>query len=166
MSETTQQVDSGQLDLGWKWFEFHASQRMSTFKFFLTIYAACGGVALALLERGYAGFGLFAGLLTLYTPNLFWSMDKRSRQLTEIGEAIIETEWRRRGFSSDLNPIQRANKDPTRGGRFKGIFGRLFFFASVFALGVVLWALALLGQQYGLNGAAVFRGTFQNLPSR
>jgi hypothetical protein len=143
-------IEGDELETGWRWFEFHAAQRISAFKFFLTIYAASGGIALALLDKGYAGFGLLAGIFTFYIPFLFWSMDKRSRQLTEIGESIIDAQWKNRGFESILNPIQRATHDPSRGRRFKTIFRRLFWLGCIAAIGIIVWALILLEQQYGL----------------
>ena len=114
------------------------------------IYGATAGIALALLERGYAGFGFLGGILTLFVSFLFWSMDKRNRQLTEIGKLIIDAEWKRNGFAADLNPIKRATLDLSRGMRFRIIFRRLFLLGCMSALVIIVWAIFLLQQQYGV----------------
>jgi hypothetical protein len=146
---------AGELDSGWRWFEFHAAQRMSAFRYFLTIYAAVGGVALALLEKGYFVFGLVAAILTLWIAFLFWSMDKRSRQLIEIGEAIIDAQWGQRGYDAKLNPIRRAGADVARGRRFKAVFRRLFILGCIAALTLIAWAIFALSHQYDLYDAAL-----------
>jgi len=146
---------AGELEAGWRWFEFHAAQRMSAFRYFLTIYAAVGGVALALLEKGYFAFGLVAAVLTLCIAFLFWSMDKRSRQLIEIGEAIIDAQWGQRCYDAKLNPIRRAGADIAQGQRFKAVFRRLFLLGCVAALTLIAWSIFALSQQYDLYETAV-----------
>ena len=73
----------------WNWFEYHASQRMTVFRFFL-IFAA-------IISAGYvqvvvkapligAALGLFLSFITV----AFWRLDRRNVALIKLAEAHLK----------------------------------------------------------------------------
>src|SRR5437667_1210106 len=78
------------LSTGWRWFEYHAKQRLDTFKFFLTIYSATGAAGAILYDRGFVRLSLGLGIVALFACFVFWRMDMRSRKLIGFGEDLLD----------------------------------------------------------------------------
>ena len=91
--------------LGWKWFEYHAKQRLDVFKFYMTIYAAITVAGGYLLDKHYDHLGSIFGLLAVVISIVFWQLDVRSRHLTEIGEKLIKASSESAGIPPELNPV-------------------------------------------------------------
>ncbi len=88
-----------QREYAWNYFQFHASQRMSTFNFFV--------VFCALLTAGLAGtigrnshnhlLGVLLGVSLMTVSFVFWKLDQRVRFLIKHAEAAlkkIERAWK------------------------------------------------------------------------
>jgi hypothetical protein len=103
---------------GWRYFELHATQRISVFNFFVallsTISAALGFTLLS--GPRSAGAGMVIGLLLTALSFVFWKLDqRRSFLLTYAEKALIEAEKRLppvgRLFTSQPSYTIDQNKD-------------------------------------------------------
>jgi hypothetical protein len=77
------------LDHGWRWFEYHAQQRLTVFKYYLIIMGAIG-VALYTLhtaqEHLFAAIAAASGVIASIT---FFALDHRVSQLVKLGEDLM-----------------------------------------------------------------------------
>lgn len=76
-------------DYAWHWFSYHASQRMTVFRFFFlaATILAVGYYQTANHEYYWLSVG-FAALLFI-TTCLFWRLDSRTAELIKIGENLL-----------------------------------------------------------------------------
>jgi len=119
---------------GFKWFEYHANQRITTFNFYLVVYTGLvAGYGFLLKEKIVAG-SLFINLIMVLLSILFWQLDIRNRQLIEIGENIISACWVRAGLSDTLNPIESSRTRQSEGLRFRHLFEIVFLVGGTFGL--------------------------------
>src|SRR5262245_6023620 len=116
-------LPSAQLTIGWKWFEYHAKQRLDIFKFFLTIYTAVAVGGSVLYDRGFFRLAMVLGGVNFLASWLFWRLDVRSRRLTGYGEDLLDAALEGERIPPRLNPIQRARIGGDGGIRFKTAFG-------------------------------------------
>ncbi len=90
-------VEELALEHAWKWFEYHANQRMTMIRFYLT---AAGGLA--------AGFGFllsahenimsaFISIIGVFTSISFKNLDRRVSDLVKIGEEALKPQQSRFG---------------------------------------------------------------------
>jgi hypothetical protein len=77
------------IDHSWKYFAFHAEQRMKVFNFFFlainALVAAAAGAAYAKLWV----FVAFSGFAVFFVSIIFYVLDRRNKQLVEIGELAL-----------------------------------------------------------------------------
>jgi hypothetical protein len=117
------------LEYGFRWFEFHAQQRTTTFNFYLIIYAGLAAVASFLFKENiHLGLSVISVIL-IFISVLFWQLDVRNRQLIQIGESILSDAWIKNGLGESLNPVALSAVRQPIGFRFREIF------QAVFALG-------------------------------
>ncbi|WP_193367894.1 hypothetical protein [Pelagibius marinus] len=77
-------------DLAWKWFEYHAGQRLAVFRFFLLVIAfISAGYVSSLLAKEHLVSGILA-LVLLVSTFLFYRLDRRNRALVKISEAYLK----------------------------------------------------------------------------
>jgi hypothetical protein len=89
-------TESDALDLAWRYFQQHASQRISFFNFFVVLASSMVAVlAAALFQLNVYPLGVAVGLMLAFLSFVFWKVDERNKHLTKIGEkALIELESR------------------------------------------------------------------------
>jgi hypothetical protein len=95
------EVNSVAIDHAWKWFEYHATQRMTMLRFYLIAAGGIGagvGVLLAANESFLAGAISVIGMLTSYS---FKQLDRRVSDLVKIGEDALNSEQQK--MSAELN---------------------------------------------------------------
>src|SRR5471030_2120504 len=91
-------IDELALDHAWKWFEYHATQRMTMIRFYVV---AAGGIAAGtgiLLTTSHEN--LLAGLLSIIgvlTSLAFKRLDKRVSDLVRVGEDALKPEQAKMG---------------------------------------------------------------------
>lgn len=136
--------EDDQLWLGWKWFELHAKQRLEALKFFLTIFGALMTVGSAFLQSSYLFVAAVAGCMAIGASLLFWQIDRRSLQLIEIGERMIDRRWNALGFPSETNPISEVRIRREDGVRYKHAFLAVFIAAGLSSFGIFVLAVYLL----------------------
>lgn len=78
------------LEFSWKWFEMHASQRMSLFNFFLIITGILANAYAMAISNKINVLALAVCIIGFVQSIGFITFDIRSRQLTEYGEDIME----------------------------------------------------------------------------
>ncbi len=132
------------LEHAWKWFEYHANQRMTMIRFYLI---AAGGIAAGIgVLLTTAHENLLAGLLSILgavTSMAFKRLDKRVSDLVKIGEDALSPHQAKMGavlgFKS-FEICQLAGEKPknarfyTYGENFRLLFNTLFFGFTIVAV--------------------------------
>ena|ERR1700686_5692075 len=90
--ETTQLETKDVLEYSWKWFEYHAGQRLSAFRFFMVFLGAMA-VALgqALKEGQFHVIALIAGPLGILISVAFLMLEFRNEALVQIGREALKS---------------------------------------------------------------------------
>lgn len=92
----THKLRETQLDYAWKWFEYHANQRVSMFNFFLVGIGILFTALATLLTEAYFFEALAVSVVGILVCIVFALLDVRNEDLVRIGEAILvrlEREW-------------------------------------------------------------------------
>lgn len=79
-----------QFDYAWKWFEFHARQRMIMFYYYLIITGIFGNALILAFHAEYYLVVALLCLLGLLTSAGFVVFDYRNRSMAAYGEAVLE----------------------------------------------------------------------------
>jgi hypothetical protein len=80
-----------EFDYAWGWFQYHASQRLTAFNFFLVIVGfLLVGYAQAILNR-WDAFGVGLGVIGLCISIGFFALDVRNRELVNLGRDALRT---------------------------------------------------------------------------
>jgi hypothetical protein len=84
---TPSDLDKLQFDYAWKWFSYHADQRVKMFNFMLVVFGIFAtGVVSAVMPPGFVaslcGLGALLGLI-------FPLLDRRNRDLVWLGEEVL-----------------------------------------------------------------------------
>jgi hypothetical protein len=154
-------IEALALDHAWKWFEYHATQRMTMIRFYLI---AAGGIAAgtgALLATGHEN--LLAGLLSAlgaFTSLAFKRIDRRVSDLVKLGEDALKHEQAKMGAALCIPTFEicrMAGERPkgarlyTYGENFRLLFDVLFLgFITVTAISVFRSVAGFGGQICGM----------------
>jgi hypothetical protein len=133
------------LAYGFKWFEYHANQRITTFNYYLAVYSGLAAAYGFLLKEKILAGSMLVSLLMLLMSILFWQLDIRNRQLIDIGESIITASWTKAGLHETLNPIEASRTQKSEGLRFRQLFGIVFLVGGIFGLVALGYAVAVAG---------------------
>jgi hypothetical protein len=131
------------LEYGFKWFEYHATQRMTSFNFFLLIYSGLSAAESFLLREKIHPGSLLISISLILMSIIFWQLDVRSRQLIDIGELIVSRSWPQCGLDEALDPIALAAAKRSEGLRFKQLFGAVFVLGGLAGIGMFIYAMYL-----------------------
>ena len=140
-------------DYAWKYFEFHAEQRMKTFHFFLLMAGGliAGFVSKVGDQKEVAGA---LGFLLAFLSFVFGKLEMRNRELVKNGEAALkhlDNLERLNDAEGQPNPLKLFARDDLTTRQFpneKNIIKASFAYSTVLAL--VFWVLALLGLSAGI----------------
>lgn len=131
------------LEYGFKWFEYHAGQRTTSFHFYLIAYSGLAAAASFLLkEKLYAGVSVL-GLALIFMSVLFWQLDVRNRQLVQVGEQIILQSWQVCGLGGYPNPVASSAQKQPDGLRFRQIFGLVFLLGGLAGVALFVYSIVL-----------------------
>lgn len=146
------------LKYAWGYFHFHASQRLTTFNFYLVV---CGLIiaayATALKESYDTPVALLLGFVLTLMSFVFWKLDRRNRQMIWNAEEALKELEDKFDLVDRRSPIRifRYEEDQSasikRGARLLRFWPRLFTFSVSF--GIVFATFAALG-----IGAVVYAG--------
>ena len=79
-----------ELDYAWKWFEYHAGQRLTAFHFFLIIVGLIAVAFAQAIDKDIAPFGAVVALLGVLVSVGFWMLDVRNEELVRGGQHALE----------------------------------------------------------------------------
>jgi hypothetical protein len=138
---TDKRAEETALEYGFKWFEFHAQQRITTFNLYLIVYSGLAAAVSFLLKEKLPLGSILISLMMIGVSILFWQLDVRNRQLIKIGESILSDSWQKNGLNEALNPVALSEAKQAEGFRYKELFGIVFTLGG--AAGVCLFAYAV-----------------------
>lgn len=131
------------LEYGFRWFEFHAQQRTTTFNLYLIIYSGLVAAVSFLLKEKLQLGSILISLMMIGVSILFWQLDVRNRQLIRIGGSILSDSWRKTGLNEALNPVVLSEAKQTEGFRYKELFGAVFVLGGAAGFGLFVYAVYL-----------------------
>jgi hypothetical protein len=73
----------------WKYFQVHASQRLTTFNFYLVVSAVLVTGYFTVIKEDKFCFGLVLGLLLTFVSFIFYKLDRRNRDLVRHAERAL-----------------------------------------------------------------------------
>jgi hypothetical protein len=102
-------------DYAWKYFEFHANQRLTTFNYYIAVSGLVTTGLVASFHRAVEVpyLGIVLGLLLIAFSHIFWRVDARNRILVQYGEDALKLFERR--FKENGNGDKMFNQ-PQEGG--------------------------------------------------
>ena len=130
------------LEYAWMWFEYHAGQRLATFRFFLVLLGALVAALVAganaadqypSLARALAAFGAFVSLA-------FFFLELRNERLVDIGRDALSHIEKTDPVLSANAQLQLVNTD--RGPRRKWWLSYKFWCRAIYLLSFLLLTLA------------------------
>jgi hypothetical protein len=128
-------------EYAWSWFEYHAGQRMSVFRFYMFLMALFAGGIIKTYEAKMF-FGLFVlGVLLAFASFAFWRLDVRSADLIKIAERYLaESENALSKFSGDkikfTKEAESKDNDFARAIRFRGLSSFRIIFQYIFWIAI------------------------------
>ena len=92
-------------DYAWDYFRLHASQRLTTFHFYLVISTVIGtGYLMSLKGDIISPLGIILGLLLSFLSFIFWKLDIRNRQMIKNAEDSLKYLERQLNLKKDSEP--------------------------------------------------------------
>lgn len=92
-------------EYAWNWFQYHASQRLTAFNFFLILVGLISVSYVQAVEHGWIGVGVAIGVLGALVSFGFWALDIRNEELIACGwNALLEIEK-----STDVNIVSQGD---------------------------------------------------------
>jgi len=90
MSENLEPKDL--LDIGWKYFQQHAQQRIAYFNFFVVFSVLVTSCLMTTFQEKFEihYVGIFLGVCQIIISYVFWKIDERNKFLTKHGENLIQ----------------------------------------------------------------------------
>jgi hypothetical protein len=79
-----------QFDYAWKWFEYHAAQRLMAFNFFLILAGAALVAYASAVREGAEALGIAVGGFGAVVALAFLCLDVRNKQLVDLGGDQLE----------------------------------------------------------------------------
>lgn len=143
MKDDENKVALSALDHSYRWFEYHAKQRLEMFKFFILISAGLISVAGFSMQAHQKVLLIGSGVLLIALSLLFWKIDQRGIELTNYGERAITAYWKEIGLDLSLCPAANSQKKIPGHIRFRQAFATSFATAAV--VGVAIIAQAVYG---------------------
>lgn len=105
----TEALTNLRFDYAWKWFSYHAAQRITMFNYFLLVTGILANAYVVLIKEGlFVIATVLAGVGTLTSVG-FLCLDCRNKQLVELGEDVLEKLERDTIFSSEF--IMKKNQE-------------------------------------------------------
>jgi hypothetical protein len=76
----------------WDYFQLHASQRLTTFNFYIVISSAIVTVLFTVFEKTYKvpSLGILLGFLLIFFSFVFWKLDSRTKFLIKQAEEALK----------------------------------------------------------------------------
>jgi hypothetical protein len=91
-----------QLDYAWKWFSYHAAQRVSMFNYFLIVTGILANAYISALKDGFPWIASAIGVMGCFISFAFCRLDCRNWCLVKMGEEALEVFERYHLFTEEL----------------------------------------------------------------
>lgn len=154
MSDVERARDSAR-QYAWDWFQYHAGQRQSVFRFFLIITAVISTGYVGALSKGLHGISPVFAILLIISAFLFWRLDERSVRLVKIAENYLKKEEARLGNVINDEEIQLVLESDKRD-FVNRVFRATYSFKQIYrCIFVVIGFLGLLALVGAIAGPAV-----------
>lgn len=143
-------------DYAWKYFEFHANQRLTTFNFYIAVsgLVTTGLVASFHRDIEVPYLGIVLGLLLIAFSYIFWKLDARNRELVHYGEEalmVFERRFKEDGNGDKIKIVQRELRETKDKECCRNSFQRLlipyrftYCFRAIFLIFMVIGALGFI----------------------
>lgn len=118
-----------------QYFQYHASQRMATFNFYVLVMGALiAGVISA--EKDFPGYSvLFFGFAMMFFSVIFYMLDRRARQLVKVSElCLIEIEGKAGSDEAKIFDKEKNTPIDSRALKYSSAFASVFMFFFVVGL--------------------------------
>lgn len=85
-------LDNDLRNNAWEYFELHASQRLTTFNYYIVISTLITTGIFATFSKDYTApsLGIAGGLLLVFFSFVFWKLDDRNKQIIKGAEAALK----------------------------------------------------------------------------
>ena len=106
------------LNHAWKWFEYHAKQRLTMIRFYILVIGALGAGIGYLYENDFYEFSALISVFGIVSSFSFIRLDQRISDLIKIGEDALETEQSKLASETGFETIKMcmsANDKNKRG---------------------------------------------------
>lgn len=103
--------DSVRFDYAWKWFDFHADQRMKMFNYQVIVFGIFATGVVTAIDKGLADVAAILCLIAGSLAIIFSRLDSRNQRLLSLGEDVLAELEKTRIFVG-FPPIQ-TDRDPT-----------------------------------------------------
>ena len=77
-------------DYAWKWFDYHAKQRITMFYYFLIIIGILASAYVQLLDKKLYALATGLSIIGFFLSIGFYCLDLRNRQLVRWGEDVLK----------------------------------------------------------------------------
>ena len=91
MANNDQKLENVQLDYAWKWFVYHAEQRVKLFNFMLVVFGALTAALLSAINYGVPyELDLILCIISVILALAFIFLDRRNGYLVWLGENVLK----------------------------------------------------------------------------
>lgn len=146
MTKNATTINKDALDHAWNWFQYHAEQRMTMIRFYLTIAAAIGaGIGYLatkdqpLLSCLLSGFGAAASICFMRLDNRVSNLVKLGENALKTQQAIMSQKLQKKEFQICHLADDVRRSDKTRRFVYPYTYGENFRF--LFSAAVVIFAI-------------------------
>lgn len=87
---TPTELQKQQLDYAWKWFSFHADQRIKVYNFMLAALAFLVAAIVTAIDKGRTGIAIVLCIFSALLAFVFVLLDRRNRDLERLGEDVLK----------------------------------------------------------------------------
>lgn len=135
------------LDYAWKWFEYHAGQRLVAFRFVLVILGALlVGLTSSLKDRNVPLASLISGI-GLFISFAFLTLEIRNEQLVNLGRAALRAVEGSEDFQNLPLELRLLQRDQTR----RLLLSHKFWFIFIYVACMVVFLFLCLKPTIGLG---------------
>lgn len=141
---TSDEFPEKTIEYAWKWFEYHAGQRLIAFRFFTILLGAVLVLVRDSIEKEQFIFMGITGSISFVISLAFLAIEVRNKQLVDIGRDALK-EIENSSFKQDSKVLQLAHKSSEKRHPFlsysfclNSIFS-ICAFLSLCLVGYALW---------------------------
>src|SRR5262245_44298025 len=100
-----------QFDYAWKWFNFHADQRVKMFNFMLVVFGIFAAAIVGAVGKQQAGFTAILCFVGAALAAIFVGLDARNHELLEFAEEVLTYLEKNAIFGEGVTIKDRGDKD-------------------------------------------------------